>query len=456
MIASATPAKPAKPAPGTFARGVHPPDHKHLAEDSPVQVLPTPKEVRIPLLQHLGAPGEAAIKPRKPVALGDVIAHAKGFISAATHASVSGKTGRDGKATLPNGRRVPVIPIVADKEQALEGQALYDAMLGGEWPTSGLDQIDPKSIADAALKGGLVGLGGAAFPSHVKLMRNEKKPADTLLLNGCECEPFLTADYRLMVEAPRAVIAGARLAAHATGVKRIIIALEDDTPKAAQILRDAAEGTGIEVREFPTKYPQGGEKQLVRAATGRVVPNGGLPLDVGIVVMNVGTVSALARMILRELPLTHRIISVTGGGIVRPSNFLVPIGTPFGNLIEAAGGFTGDAARMIAGGPMMGFAFSDLDSPVTKGSSGLTILTKQDVAKAEETACVRCGRCVDVCPVNLVPTKLALASRSGAWSLASQYHIFTCIECGCCTYQCPASIPIVQLIRTGKTAIKRG
>lgn len=439
---------------GDFARGIHPPDRKEFATNVAIEVLPTPAQVMIPLLQHIGAPNQATLKPRSEVALGDVVGQADGFVSAPVHASVAGKTAMEGKATLPNGRRVPGVPIKAAGDQ-LEGRELWDEVFGGEWPTSGLDQYAPEQICQAVRDAGLVGLGGAAFPMHVKLTRNENKPVDTLVVNGCECEPYLTADERLMLEAPEPIITGALLAARAAGAERIIVAIEDNTPAAIDVMRKAADGTGVEIRQVHTRYPMGGERQLVVAVLGREVPTLGLPLDVGVVVGNVGTMAALARAVVRGKPLTHRIVTVSGAGVANPKNLLAPIGASYSDLVDYCGGLTPDAARAVSGGPMMGFALGDLNTPVTKGASGLTVLTEDDVRKADETACVRCGRCVDVCPLNLVPTKLALASRHEDWGLAKRYHLAACCECGCCAYICPAGLPLAQLIRTGKARMPR-
>jgi electron transport complex protein RnfC len=439
----------------SFAGGIHPPERKHLSAEAAVEVLPTPEQVRVPLLQHLGAPCQPTVKPRTEVALGDVVGEADAFVSARVHASVTGATTRRSMATLPNGRHVPVVPIRSAEEQPLEGDALWDDVFGGTWPTEGLDRYPPQRIADAARQAGLVGLGGAAFPTHVKLTRNKEKPIDVLLINGCECEPYLTADERLMLQAPQPVITGALLARHATGARDVIVCIEDNTPQAAHALGRAANGTDIRVRVLKTKYPQGGERQLVAAATGKVVPTGGLPLDVGAVVLNVGTVAALARAVVRQKPLTHRIVSVSGGGVREPKNLLVPIGASYRELIDYAGGLTAEAARVVAGGPMMGFTLGSLDVPVTKGTSGVTVLSRDEVRKAEETTCVRCGRCVDVCPLRLVPTKIALASRAGNPDLAQRYHMTACMECGCCAYACPAGIPLVQLIRAGKVMFEK-
>ncbi|MHC4179360.1 MAG: electron transport complex subunit RsxC [Planctomycetota bacterium] len=446
MTTTSTPAARA----ATFARGVHPQERKHLAEQSAIEVLPPPAEVRVPLLQHLGAPCEPTLKPRTEVALGDVVGEAKAFVAAAVHASVSGTTARGTVATLPNARHVPAVPIKTAEDQPLAGEALFEEILGGHWPTTGLEQYEPQQIADAARRAGLVGLGGAAFPTHVKLTRNEERPIRWLLVNGCECEPYLTADYRLMLEAPAAVISGALLAQRATGASEVTVAVEDNKPQAVEALRTAADATAVGVRVLRTKYPQGSEKQLVAAVLRKEVPTGGLPLDVGTVVINVGTAAALARAVVRGRPLTHRVVTVSGAGIGQPKNLLVPIGTSYRELIDYCGGLREEAARVVAGGPMMGFTLGSLDVPVTKGTSGVTVLTHDEIRRAEETACVRCGRCVDVCPMRLVPTKLALAARAGDPELARRYHIAACMECGCCAYTCPACLPLVQLIRLGK------
>ena len=437
---------------GTFAHGVHPPEHKHFSEEMSIEVMPTPAKVILPLLQHVGAPSVPVVKAKDAVALGDLISKGGGFVSAPLHAPIAGKVLKMAVSTLPNARHVQVIPIKADGEQ-LEGRALFDDVLGGEWSYEGIDQRDPQEITDAIAAGGIVGLGGAAFPTHVKYTRNDEKPVDTVLINGCECEPFLTPDYRVMLEAPRAIVAGALLVGRAAGAKTIIIGVENNKPQAVEVLRKAAAGTGIQIAVVKTKYPQGSEKQLITAVLKRETPLGGLPLDVGVAVSNVGTAAAIARAVLRGKPLTHRVVSVTGAGIREPKNLLAPIGISYRELIDFCGGLNTNAARIVSGGPMMGFAFANLDAPITKGTSGVTVLTESDVRKAEETACIRCGRCVDACPMGLVPTKIALASRAQDVDLAQRYHILGCFECGCCTFTCPASIPLVQLIRTGKAQV---
>ncbi|MFW6154324.1 MAG: electron transport complex subunit RsxC [Planctomycetota bacterium] len=439
---------------GTFARGIHPHDWKELASEAAIETLPAPPEVTIPLIQHIGAPNQPTIKPRQAVAAGDVVGDNDAFVSAPVHTPLAGKTAAGVRVTLPNGRHVDAVPVKAEGDQ-LSTQALWDDTFGGEWATEGVDDLDAETIGARIRAGGLVGMGGAGFPTHVKLKANPDKPVDTLLVNGSECEPYLTADDRLMLEAPAPVITGSLLAARAAGAERIVVSIEDNKPEAVARMRHAAEGTGIEIVATTTKYPMGGEKQLIIATLGREVPTGGLPLDCGVVVVNVSTAAAIARAVLREKPLTHRVLTVSGRGVQRPCNLLAPVGISHGALIDAAGGLTDEAVRVISGGPMMGFAINTLDTPITKGTSGITVLTGEDVRAAEETACVRCGRCVDVCPLHLVPTRLALASRNKDWELARRYHLTACMECGCCGFVCPASIPLVQLIRAGKATMPR-
>ena len=443
------------PGKGSFPRGVHPPEGKLFAENSAVEIPPCPAKVAVPLLQHAGAPAESLVKIRQEVTLGEPIGAQAGFISAGVHATVAGKVGKQGVCTLPNGRHVAMIPITAEGDQ-LEGQQLWDDVFGGDWPTEGLDNYSHEQISQAVKDAGIVGLGGAAFPTYVKFARNEAKPIDTILVNGCECEPYLTADYRVMLQAPAPIITGALLAARAAGAKNVIIAIEDNKPQAIETMAKAAGSTGVKIAQLHTKYPMGGEKQTILATLGRTVPTGGLPLDVGVVVINVGTAAAIARAVLRGRPLTHRIMTVSGAGIAEPKNLLVPIGISYAELVDYCGGLRDNAARIVAGGPMMGFTLGDLNTPVTKGASGLTVLTRDDVACAEETNCVRCGRCVDVCPLNLVPTKLALAAKHEDWDLAKRYHLMACMECGCCAYSCPASLPLVQLMRVAKAKMPRG
>lgn len=447
-------AKSSFPGKGSFARGVHPPDSKWLSADQKIEVVPAPSEVIIPLLQHTGAPCKTTVTQKQSVRVGDRVGDADAPVSAPVHASLNGVVGKLSVVTLPNARHVNMLPIQAEGEQ-LEGQALYDEVLGGNWALDKLEEWSPEALTMRVREAGIVGLGGAAFPTSVKLVRNAKKPAEILLLNGCECEPYLTADYRIMIEAPAAVIAGALIAAISCGVRETVIAIEDNKPEAIQSLRTAAAGTGVRIAVLETKYPMGGERQTVPAVTGRAVPTGGLPLDVGVVVINVGTAVAVAGAVLRGRNLTHRVVTVTGEGVRQPKNLLVPIGISYRALIDYCGGMTADTTRIISGGPMMGFAVNTTDIPVTKGTSGILLLTEKNIRMAEETSCIRCGRCVDACPLNLIPTRLAMAVRHREWLVAKRYHLTACMECGCCAYVCPASIPLVQLIRMGKVQMPR-
>ena len=444
------------PGSGTFPCGVHPPEGKSFAMDCPIEVLPTPKQIRIATQQNVGAPCEGLLKPRQEVTAGEQIGKAEAFISAPLHSPLTGVAAMAQAVTLANGRHMQAMVIKASEEpQPLEGRALLDDLYGGDWPIGALEQYAPEQIVDAVKTAGIVGQGGAAFPTYVKLLRNDDKPIDTVILNGCECEPYLTADYRMMVEFPTPILTGAILAARAVGASKIYVGIEDNKPLAIEEMQAAAAGTDVEIVPLKTKYPQGSEKQTMFAITGREAGPGKLPSEVGCCVINVATAAAIARAVVRNKPLTHRVVTVTGGGITNPKNLLVPVGVSCEELIDYCGGLTDDAERVISGGPMMGFTMGNIDSPVTKGTSGLTVLRKSDLAHNEETNCVRCGRCVDVCPMGLVPTRIALASRNQLWDLAKQYHILACVECGCCAYTCPAALPLVQLIRMGKVSMPR-
>lgn len=439
---------------GKFARGIHPADNKSFAESKKIETLPAPKEINIPILQHVGAPCDPLVEFKDEVVVGQTIASTEAFISAPIHSSINGIVQRLAVVTLPNGRHIKTIPVQSAGEQP-NNATLFDEIYGGEWPMDAIADLDPKEICNKVREAGIVGQGGAAFPTFVKLLRNAEKPVNYLVVNGCECEPYLTADHRLMLEAANAIICGVAIAQHAAGATEAIIAIEGNKMDAIDVMKKAANGTSVKIAIVKTQYPMGGEKQMVKAVTGEQIPTGGLPLDVGVVVINVGTAAAIARAILRGQPLTHRVVTVTGAGIREPKNILAPIGVNIQELIDFCGGLTEDCARVIAGGPMMGFAIPELSIPVTKGTSGITCLTKADIKKADESNCVRCGRCVDVCPLNLVPTKMALAARAENWDLAKSYHIQACMECGCCAYTCPSSLPLVQLIRMGKVEIMK-
>lgn len=438
-----------------FARGIHPPTHKETTADRPIQFLQAPSKVMLPLHQHAGAAADLVVKPRDKVEWGDVVAKPQNQrISAGVHASISGVVKPLSAVTLPNGKHASAIPIECDGSSP-GGEAIWNSVYGGEWPTQLPDDLSAEQIVESITAAGIVGLGGAAFPTQIKLHPPADKPIETLLLNGCECEPCLTADDRLMREAPQAIIAGARLARLASGAREIVVAIEDNKQEAIAAMRSAAAGVPeIRIVVCPTKYPMGGERQLIPAVFGKSVPTGGYPHDIGIVVVNVGTAAAIAAAVIRQRPLTHRVITVTGGGVRNPGNLFVPLGMSLKDAIDACGGLTEDASRVIAGGPMMGFTVTDLSIPITKGTSGLTIFSRAEVDQEAATACIRCGRCLDVCPLGLMPTRIAHAVRHDQMELAIHLDLAACCECGCCAYECPARVPLVQYLRIGKFALQ--
>lgn len=437
-----------------FARGIHPPSHKEATADSPIRFLPTPSRVTLPLHQHAGSAADLVVKPRDKVTWGDLVAKPHDErMSAGVHSPVTGAVRPLTAVTLPNGKHAAAIPVETE-DGTPSGETIWAALFGGEWPDTIPHELKSDDILKSISAAGIVGLGGAAFPTHVKLRPASDRPVHTLLLNGCECEPYLTADDRLMREAPRAIVAGARLAMIACEASEMVIAIEDNKPQAIAAMRAAVpDMTAVRIVVCPTKYPMGGERQLIPAVFGKSVPTGGYPHDIGIVVVNVSTAAAIAAAVFRNKPLTHRVMTVTGGGIRAPGNLLVPLGTSLQEIIDACGGLTDDARRVIAGGPMMGFTVTDLSIPVTKGTGGLTIFTQAELDAESATACIRCGRCLDVCPLGLMPTRIAQAVRHDQLDLARRLDLEACCECGCCAYECPARIPLVQYLRIGKQAV---
>lgn len=445
----------------TFPRGIHPREGKELSEKCSIEILPTPELLKISLSQHIGAPAKLCVKQRDTLEAGQLVGEAGGFVSAAIYTPLPGTVKRIGAVTLPNGRRAPAVIQNVDVEKAAAvTKELFEKLT--HFSDYSLADYTSEEILAKIRNAGLVGEGGAAFPTHVKLTPNPEKPIDTLLINGCECEPYLTADHRVMLEMTDAVLAGVRFAAKAVGAKKIMFCIEANKPdaietvaKAVEALKKEAGEPEIEVARMKTKYPQGGEKQLIYAALRRKVPLGKLPMDIGAAVVNVGTSASIAMAVRYDAPLTHRVVTVTGGGIKRPANLFVPIGTPVNVLVDYCGKMLPNARRILLGGPMMGFAIGSPDIPVTKGTSGITILSAQEVDRAKQTNCIRCGRCVSACPMHLIPTRLILAARAKNWDSFKEYHPMACIECGCCSFSCPAKIPIVQMIRVGKMELAR-
>lgn len=427
----------------TFPGGLHPDDNKRWTAASPIEDCPLPEELIIPLSQHIGAPAEASVAVGDMVKKGQVVGQAKGFVSVPVHASTSGEVLAVEPRPHPSGRALPAVVIKADGAD--------------EWlsdlPAVEPDSLSPDEIRDRLRDAGIVGMGGATFPAHVKLSPPEEKPIDTLIINGVECEPFLTADHRLMLENTEDILRGVAILRRVLGVENVYMGIEANKPDAIELMTEKCAGSGIEVMPLEVKYPQGAEKQLILAITGREVPSGGLPMEVGVVVQNVGTAAAAADAVYRGRPLIERICTVTGSGVSQPKNLRIRVGTPLQHLVDTCGGFTGDPAKLIMGGPMMGMAQLSLDVPAVRGTSGLLIFREGDVPLVEEGPCIRCARCVRACPANLMPTTIAAYSRLDMFEEAEEYNAMDCIECGCCSYSCPAFLPLVQSLRHAKGAI---
>ncbi len=427
----------------TFPGGLHPPDNKRWTAHLPILECPLPDELVILLSQHIGAPAEACVQVGERVGKGQVVGTAKGFVSVPVHASTSGEVVAIEPRPHPSGRRLPAVVIRADGADAwVDGLQGADPMV-----------LSPDQIRDRIRAAGVVGLGGATFPTHVKLTPPADKPIDTLVINGVECEPYLTADHRLMLEEPDRIVDGCVILKRVLGVDRILVGIENNKPDAIAVMAAICSPAGIEVVPLAVKYPQGAEKQLILALTGREVPSGGLPMDVGVVVQNVATAAAVSDAVRLGRPLLERIATVSGPAVAEPRNLRVRIGTPLTHLVSSCGGVQVEPEKIILGGPMMGAAQLSLDVPVTRGTSGLLLFGPGQFALVPEGPCIRCGRCVRVCPAHILPTTIAGYARLNLFDQAAEFDAMDCIECGCCTYTCPAAIPLVQAIRQAKGAI---
>ena len=436
----------------TFAMGgVHPPESKGATEALAIETPPLPKTVFIPLQQHIGAPAKALVKKKDEVVTGQLIAEAAGMVSAPVHASVTGVV--KNVAAVPTGygpRSMAIEITVAEEQRWAEG------ILETPDPAFSLDDQDPKALLAALKSAGLVGMGGAAFPTHVKLSPPPGVSIDHLILNGAECEPYLTADHRLMVEHSHDVVRGADVLRRILGVDLVHVGVEDNKPDAlAAFGAAAADAPWLRVHPLKTQYPQGAEKQLIRAITGREVPSGKLPLHVGVVVQNVGTACAAYEAVFLKKPLIERVTTISGAAVAEPKNLSLRIGTPVADAVAYCGGATEALSKIILGGPMMGKAVRSLDMPVLKGTSGVLLLTEGESPELEEDDCIRCAMCVKACPQGLTPCDLANLSEydRGDHALvgrAADIGLLDCVECGSCNYICPTRRRLVQWIRLGK------
>lgn len=430
-----------------FRHGVHPPEEKELTRHLAIRRMPYPAELVLPLRQHAGRPAKVCVKVGDHVERGDKLGEADGFMSVPIHASAAGTVIDIDWWPHPDGSMAEAVTIKVDRF----APQLARPRIVPRWEGLTTDQV-VKAVQDA----GVVGLGGAAFPTHVKLAPPKDSRVHTLIINGAECEPYLTSDHRTMVEYPERVYFGIRVMMNAMGVEKCVIGVELNKPDAiAALRRTLPSDLNVEILPLTVKYPQGAEKMLIRAVTGVEVPSGKLPVTVGVVVQNVGSVSAIAEVFETGLPLIERIVTVSGHGLRRPANLIVPVGTKLRDLLAHCDGVTINAAEVIMGGPMMGQALANLDVPVIKGTTGVVVLEKGETREAAVYPCIHCGRCLDACPVFLNPSLLGDFARTQQYESMVDLHLADCMLCGSCAYVCPSNIPLSQLFQASKLALRR-
>ena len=429
----------------TFKQGIHLEYNKELTRDKSLKEANRPDEVVIPLQQHIGAPLKPLVNKGDYVKMGQKLGDTDSFVAAPVHASVSGIVKEIKKVLTPVGKKSLAVVIEADDMDQLDDSIK---------PRGELKDLEPGKIREFIREAGIVGMGGAMFPTHVKLAIPDDKEVEYVILNGAECEPYLTVDYRIMLERAKDVVFGLKVLMKATEAEKGFIGIEDNKEDAIKVMKKAVQDEpGIEVKVTETKYPQGGEKMLIKAILDREVPMGGLPLDVGVVVNNVSTAVAVADLIKEGMPLIKRGMTITGRGINEPINIFYRIGTKIEELIEQAGGLKDNTGKVILGGPMMGFSQGSTDVPAVKGSSGILVLPKEEVDAHAPQPCIKCSRCVDACPVFLLPTQLVNFTKNEMYDELEEYNVTNCIECGSCSYVCPSKIPLVHYIRMGKAEV---
>lgn len=431
--------------PRKFKGGVHPNDSKALSASKAIQDAPLLDAYTVIMHQNIGAPPELLVKKGDVVKKGQVLAKAGGFVSVPLHAPTSGTVSAIDKCPGPTGIAVPAITINSDGEDAWESP--FEPI--ADWKNT-----PPAELKQRVWDAGIVGMGGAGFPSHVKLSPPEGKEIDTLILNGAECEPYLTADHRMMLEQPKDVVLGAAIIARILGLDSAVIGIEENKPDAIAELQKVAGDYNVRVQPLPVNYPQGAEKQLIYAITGREVPVGKLPMDVKCVVQNIASAVAVAEAVVKGIPSIERVTTVTGKPIVNPGNWRFRIGTPISKALELAGGINEQPAKLLLGGPMMGIAQSSLGVTVMKNTSGILLIAPDEVSLYTSEPCIRCGRCVDVCPMDILPATISQAVENKRFDWAEELNVMACIECGSCSYVCPSHRPLNQHFKWGKVEIQ--
>jgi len=427
--------------------GIHPKENK-LSAGVKIVPAPLPKEVIIPLGMHIGAPATACVAKGDEVKVGTLIAKSSGFVSANIYSSVAGKVTKIDSVFDASGYKKPAIIISVAEEDVWEESIDRSPELVREC------SLDAKAIIDKINEAGIVGLGGATFPTHVKLSPPPGSKAEVLIINAVECEPYLTSDHQLMLEHGEEILVGCTILMKALSVNKCIIGVENNKPDAIKHLSGlCAQYKGIEVMPLKVQYPQGGEKQLIDAVLSKQVKSGALPISTGAVVQNVGTIYAVYEAIQKNKPLIERVVTVTGKSLDKPANYLARIGTPLKTLIEASGGIPENTGKIIGGGPMMGKALLSADLPVTKGTSGILLISQEESVRKPMRACIRCAKCVNVCPMGLNPTFLMVDTQQQDWERAERGHIVDCIECGSCSFTCPSNRPLLDFIRMGKQQV---